>query len=96
MGRQVGMGVVGFNPAHSEAYHYVNTPGVTVEMYGAHARSKSHLAVDPEDVNQYGWQKAIVMAEERLRAAYNFKNRAQRRKEAKESRRNEKRASHHR
>lgn len=94
MGRQVGTGVVGFTPAHSDAYHYVNTPGVTVEMFGAHARSKTHLPVDPDDVNQYGWQKAIVMAEERLRAAYNFKNRAQRRKEARENRGRKKTSNH--
>lgn len=84
MKREIGTGVVGFNPAHSAAYTYVGAAGKRGKM----------LAVNPDDVVQYGWQKAMVLAEQRKIDAMNFKNRAQRRKEARENR--GKRANNHR
>lgn len=77
MKRQVGTGVVGFNPAHSDAYSYVGASGKRGKM----------LAVNPNDVVQYGWQQAMVLAEQRKIDAMNFKNRAQRRKEARANKR---------
>ncbi|ABS83613.1 hypothetical protein 0305phi8-36p052 [Bacillus phage 0305phi8-36] len=95
MRRSIGTGVVGFNPAHSAAYSYLNIPkGVVVEMFGATGGRGKMLAVDPSDVHLHGWQEAMVLAEQRQIDAMNFKNRAQRRKEARENR--GKRAINHR